>query len=95
MKKTNFVPDLTMAGSDGVHSQVLKKLADVIVRPLTIIFELSWCLREVPEDWKGVNIIPICARGNKNIQAIVFLQTVQCNLSPWESKKKTFLESIS
>lgn len=48
MKKTNFVPDLTMAGSDGVHPQVLKELADVIVRPLTIIFELSWCLREVP-----------------------------------------------
>lgn len=40
MKKTNFVPDLTMTESDGVHTEILKELADVIVRSLSIIFEL-------------------------------------------------------
>lgn len=37
---------------DGMHPEVLKKLADVIARPVSIIFDQSWQVGEVPEDWK-------------------------------------------
>lgn len=32
---------------DGIHPQVLKKLVDVILRPLSVILGKSWWLREV------------------------------------------------
>ncbi|PKU41434.1 adaptin ear-binding coat-associated protein 1 [Limosa lapponica baueri] len=37
-------------GPDGIHPRVLRKLAEVIAGPLSIIFERSWRTGEVPED---------------------------------------------
>ncbi|GAB0182011.1 mitochondrial enolase superfamily member 1 [Grus japonensis] len=37
-------------GPDGMHPRVLRKLADVIARLLSIIVERSWKTGEVPED---------------------------------------------
>ncbi|PKU40159.1 rna-directed dna polymerase from mobile element jockey-like [Limosa lapponica baueri] len=39
-------------GPDGMQPQVLRELADVIVKPLSITFERSWRTGEVPEDWR-------------------------------------------
>ena len=38
-------------GPDGMHTQVVREMTDVIVRPLAIVFERSWGLGEVSEDW--------------------------------------------
>ncbi|RMC20633.1 hypothetical protein DUI87_01485 [Hirundo rustica rustica] len=50
-------------GRDGIHLRILKELADDIAKPLSIIFEQSWESREVPADWKLVNVVLIFKKG--------------------------------
>ncbi|GAB0179825.1 mitochondrial enolase superfamily member 1 [Grus japonensis] len=52
-------------GPDGMHPQVLRELADVIARPLSIIFERSWRAGEVPEDWRKTNVTLVFKKGKK------------------------------
>lgn len=44
---------------DEVHPQVLRELASVIARSLSIIFDQSGQLGQVSEDWRKVNVISI------------------------------------
>ncbi|CAM4394715.1 unnamed protein product [Caretta caretta] len=52
-------------GPDALHPGMLKELADVIAEPLAIIFENSWQLWEVPDDWKKTNVVAIFKKGKK------------------------------
>ncbi|KGL78087.1 RNA-directed DNA polymerase from mobile element jockey, partial [Tinamus guttatus] len=52
-------------GPDGMHPRVLRELAEVIAKPLSIIFERSWRTGEVPEDWKKANVISVFKKGKK------------------------------
>ncbi|KFO91414.1 hypothetical protein N320_12901, partial [Buceros rhinoceros silvestris] len=47
---------------DEMHPRVLRKLADVVAKPFSTIFEKS---REFSGDWKQGNITPIFQRGRK------------------------------
>ncbi|PKU45804.1 hypothetical protein llap_3890 [Limosa lapponica baueri] len=41
-------------------------MADVIAKPLSIIFESSWRTGEVPEDWRKTNVTPVFKKDKKD-----------------------------
>ncbi|KAK4816605.1 hypothetical protein QYF61_018653 [Mycteria americana] len=51
--------------SPEIHPRVLKELADVLTKPLSIIYQQSWLTGEVPADWRLANVTPIFKKGRK------------------------------
>jgi len=39
-------------GLDGIHPRVPRELAEVVAKPLSIIYQQSWLTGEVPVDWR-------------------------------------------
>ncbi|KAJ7403654.1 RNA-directed DNA polymerase from mobile element jockey [Pitangus sulphuratus] len=52
-------------GPKGIHHRTLKELADVIEKPPSMIFELSWESREATVDWKLASVVMIFKKGEK------------------------------
>ncbi|KFP73882.1 hypothetical protein N311_04133, partial [Apaloderma vittatum] len=53
-------------GPDGMHPRVVKELAAVITKTLSIIYQHSWLTGEVPSDWKSGDVTPIYKKGWKD-----------------------------
>ena len=53
-------------GPDGLHSRLLKLLADEIAPILSVIFQHSINTGDVPIDWRQGNIAPIYKKGDKH-----------------------------
>ncbi|KFQ39227.1 hypothetical protein N332_04863, partial [Mesitornis unicolor] len=52
-------------GPDGIHPRVLRELAEVLAKPLSIIYQQSWLTGEVPVDWRLTNVTLIYKKGQK------------------------------
>ncbi|KAK4810588.1 hypothetical protein QYF61_007325 [Mycteria americana] len=52
-------------GPDEIHPRVLKELAEVLTKPLSIIYQQSWLTGEVSADWRLANVTPIFKKGQK------------------------------
>ncbi|KFQ39647.1 hypothetical protein N332_02163, partial [Mesitornis unicolor] len=55
----------TSMGPDGIYPRVLRELAEVLAKPLSIIYQQSWLTGEVPVYWKLANVTLIYKRGWK------------------------------
>ncbi|KAK4825821.1 hypothetical protein QYF61_002944 [Mycteria americana] len=55
-------------GPDGIHPRVLRELAEVLTKALSILYQQSWLTGEVPVDWKLANVTPIYKKGQKEDQ---------------------------
>ncbi|GAB0181608.1 mitochondrial enolase superfamily member 1 [Grus japonensis] len=52
-------------GPEGIHPRALRELAEVLAKPLSIIYQQSWLTREVPVDWRLANVMPLHKKGQK------------------------------
>ncbi|KFP23048.1 hypothetical protein Z169_13322, partial [Egretta garzetta] len=52
-------------GPDEMHPRVLRELADVVTKPLSMIFEKPWQSGEVPGHWKRETLVPLFKKGRK------------------------------
>ena len=52
-------------GPDEIHPRVLRELAEVIAKPLSIIYQRSLLTGEVPEVWRLANVTSIYKKGCK------------------------------
>ena len=50
---------------DGLHSRVLKEIAEEIVEALVVIFQQSLEAGRVREDWKVANVTPLFKKGGR------------------------------
>ena len=53
-------------GPDGIHPKALKELAEILAKPLTIIFSTSIQTGIVPDLWKIGNIIALFKKRGKS-----------------------------
>ena len=80
-------------GPSGMHPQVLRELADVITKPLSIIFERSWRIGDVPEDWRKASVTQVFKMGKK--KDLGNYRLVSLTSIPGEVMGQLILEVIS
>lgn len=52
-------------GPDGMYPGLLRDMAKVIAKLLSIIFEMLWRTEEVPQHWSETSVTPVFEKGKK------------------------------
>ena len=52
-------------GPDGIHGKILKNCAVGIAYPLTLIFNTSYKMGLIPDEWKLAHVVPVHKKGSK------------------------------
>lgn len=80
-------------GSDGIHPRVLRELAELLTKPLSIIYQQFYLTSEVPVDRNLENVMPINKKGNKE-SLWNYKSVCQSDLSAWEGYGEEKLECM-
>lgn len=75
-------------GSLKVDFRILKELADVIAKSLSMVFENSWCSGEDPIDWEKGNCILFLKNGGGGRKEDLVDYTCHIHLCAWEVMEK-------
>lgn len=68
-----------------VHPQILRELASVMTRPLSIISERSWGSGYFPEDQNTTNVIPFFRKAWFSVLPWNYEPVSLMSLSTWQS----------
>ncbi|XP_010129891.1 PREDICTED: LOW QUALITY PROTEIN: RNA-directed DNA polymerase from mobile element jockey-like, partial [Buceros rhinoceros silvestris] len=80
-------------GPDKMHLQILRKLVDEVVKPLSTIFEKSWQSSEVPSDWKNQTGLTIIFKKKKKEDPVKNMP-VGLILVPGKIMEQILLETV-
>ena len=80
-------------GLDEIHLKVLRELAEVIAKLLSIIYQHSLLTGEVPEDWRLASVTPIYKKGCK--EDLGNYRSVSLISVPGKVTEKIFLSEIT
>ncbi|KAK4832087.1 hypothetical protein QYF61_020702 [Mycteria americana] len=80
-------------GPDEIHPRVLKELAEVLTKPLCVIYQQSWLTGEVPADWRLANVTPIFKKGWK--EDLGNYRPVSLTLVPGKLMEQIILSAIT
>lgn len=53
-------------GPDHLHPRIIKEVMEEILEPFQILFDFSFAMRQLPQDWVIADITPIFKKGNKS-----------------------------
>ena len=65
LKKTDSLDTNKSVGPDNIHPMLLRRLANELEEPLTVIFQKSLNEGQLPDDWRNAIISPIHKKGSK------------------------------
>ena len=65
LKKPDSLDTNKSVGPDNIHPMLLRRLANELEKPLTVIFQMSLNEGQLPDDWRNAIISPNHKKGSK------------------------------
>ena len=66
VKKLKAIQLAKSPGPDQLHPKLIRELADVLAKPLSIVYNTSLQKRTLPSDWKTANVSAILKKNDKS-----------------------------